>query len=813
MANQSGRPVAPARKLMAAVLGTIAVFVMLFGLGLSSWSIVALGVALLALAIALSMVNVVRRGARAWVAGTVQVKAVSQPPASSVYGRAELSVVVIAPGLPIQEVTIRDPRVPVEKWPRPGDTLPVSVDVDDMRRVRIDWDEAPSRADSADLNPPPPAYDVDDEDIEDDDLLGDVEPPPWATRDRQWGLGPDEPPPPPAPAPRSGDMDDVVVHDTPAGPIVEGQLVGADEGPSPLPQRARPARSRPSPHPRAATATVEPETEAPELWSDSGAPEERPAAAPAPGQRQPGTARPGGSAAEQPVTAARSAPSVAPDQPAEAESARTEPRGAAARQTVTEPRSAASQPTVAEPQVAASPQTVAEPQGAASRPAVAEPDALRQPVAEPRRAAPREATAEPQAARVYAEPARTEPDRPRPASPEPQVTRAYAEPQPVRPYSEPQPDARPATEPDLPPAASGDPETHDPDIDLALDSDPEPAPEPPPTGRSLYLSISIPGHAAGDVIPPPADDASALADDGPAHTTRPAAAGGIPPAGGAWSDYGTRAAADDPATARSAPSADSGSPESADTAPGAPGAEPRITPVTAFSMPGPSTPPYPSTPPSSSTPPGSSASPAESTTPAPAGPAAHQGEPDDGAAVPDDSAAASEGGDDAAAGAAPRAGRSGSPWADLEGGFEPDERADDLITAYPSARPGPAGAIHGVGITVLVTNLERSITFYRDILGFFEIDSSTSSAVLASGDTRLVLRTVHDLSAAAGRLIYLNLEVGDVEAVYQELKAKGVPFVHGPRPVNRGDKLELWAAAFSDPDRHNIAITQWRAIR
>jgi catechol 2,3-dioxygenase-like lactoylglutathione lyase family enzyme len=181
--------------------------------------------------------------------------------------------------------------------------------------------------------------------------------------------------------------------------------------------------------------------------------------------------------------------------------------------------------------------------------------------------------------------------------------------------------------------------------------------------------------------------------------------------------------------------------------------------------------------------------------------------------VPDDSAAAPEGGDDAAAGAAPRAGRSGSPWADLEGGFEPDERADDLITAYPSARPGPAGAIHGVGITVLVTNLERSITFYRDILGFFEIDSSTSSAVLASGDTRLVLRTVHDLSAAAGRLIYLNLEVGDVEAVYQELKAKGVPFVHGPRPVNRGDKLELWAAAFSDPDRHNIAITQWRAIR
>ncbi|MEV4352610.1 VOC family protein, partial [Actinoplanes sp. NPDC049596] len=158
------------------------------------------------------------------------------------------------------------------------------------------------------------------------------------------------------------------------------------------------------------------------------------------------------------------------------------------------------------------------------------------------------------------------------------------------------------------------------------------------------------------------------------------------------------------------------------------------------------------------------------------------------------------------------AGTGKSPWADLAGQREPDEGAADVITAYPSARPGPAGAIHGVGITVLVTDLGRSIVFYRDTLGFYEIDHGEGSAVLASGDTRLVLRTVHGLSAEAGRLIYLNLEVGDVEAVYEELRAKGVEFVHAPRPVNRGDRLELWSASFHDPDDHNIAITQWRAI-
>src|SRR4029453_9047670 len=95
----------------------------------------------------------------------------------------------------------------------------------------------------------------------------------------------------------------------------------------------------------------------------------------------------------------------------------------------------------------------------------------------------------------------------------------------------------------------------------------------------------------------------------------------------------------------------------------------------------------------------------------------------------------------------------------------------------------------------------------------FEIDGGSGSAVLASGDTRLVLRTVHALSSDVGRLIYLNLEVGDVDAVFEELRDKGVTFEHSPRPVNRGGKLELWAATFYDPDGHNIAITQWKAIR
>src|SRR5689334_10268519 len=218
-------------------MGTIAVFVMALGLGMSSWGVVIFGLAVLALSIALGMVNVVRRGARAWVAGTAEVKSISPPPtSSSVYGRAEIQAVVVAPGLPTSEVTIREPRVPVVKWPRPGDTLPITVDVDDMRRVRINWDEASPRDRGQD--PPPPSMpdygDLPDDvlDEEDDDILGDVEDPPWVSRNRQWAPEEEEEPPPgPGESP-------VVVRDTPAGRVVEGEFVDHNETTQQLPRRA-----------------------------------------------------------------------------------------------------------------------------------------------------------------------------------------------------------------------------------------------------------------------------------------------------------------------------------------------------------------------------------------------------------------------------------------------------------------------------------------------------------------------------------------------------------------------------------------------
>ena len=141
-------PAGPSRRpgnWSAPSLGTVATFMVLFGLGMRSWAIVALGVALLALAIALATI---RGGGRAWVVGDGDRAQASEPPAAYAHGRCELEIVVDAPGLPPRSRRMIEPRVPIAKWPVAGQLLPVQVALDDHRRIRILWDEVPTHAEA-----------------------------------------------------------------------------------------------------------------------------------------------------------------------------------------------------------------------------------------------------------------------------------------------------------------------------------------------------------------------------------------------------------------------------------------------------------------------------------------------------------------------------------------------------------------------------------------------------------------------------------------------------------------------------------------
>ena len=501
MADSQRGQVAPVRKLVSLVLGTFATFVILFGAGMTSWSIIMLGVALLVLAVSLVLISTVRGGARAWVAGVGHVHSVSEPPASSTFGRCELQIVIDAPGLPPRSVKIRDPRVPIAKWPDPGSTLPIMVAIDDQRHIRILWDEVPTHAETASAGALPPEFDAELGHHPDDDLLVGQDAPPWAhrTADDDPLLDPDDGYPTPRPEPSRYDEDPVVLRQTPGGTLVlEGTLVETAPAP-PLPRRA--------------TSTSD----------------------------QVPTGQRGGT-----VTATSAPPTTVP----------------------------AAHPVIAEPVTTS---------------AVAEP--------------------------ITADPA------------------------------------------------------------VAGTTGAEAGPADSTVNESTRASSAV-----ADVI---STDGSA----GSAPRQRAGTAGG---------------------------------------------------PVIDFGQP--------------------------------------------------------------------------ADEVDIDIDIDIDALVPDRSAGTDGDAPGADGAdpIHGVGITLLVADLDRSVAFYRDIIGFAELDAGSGNAILASGATRLVLRSIPDVAPINRRVVHLNLEVADLDAAHRRLKARGVRFTYAPRVVNRGEKLELWAAAFRDPDGHGIALTQWR---
>ncbi|MFI5484999.1 VOC family protein [Micromonospora echinaurantiaca] len=248
MANGGNRPIAPVRKLIAAVLGTVATFVILFGLGMTSWAIVALGAALLVLAIALATV---RGGGRTWVVGVGHVHSASEPPTQYAFGRCELQLVIDAPGLPPRSKKIIEPRVPVAKWPSLGQALPIRVALDDQRHVRVLWDEVPTHSETAEAAADlPPEY-AGAEPVE--EVLIQQEAPPWADRAPEDDLR-DDPRDPLGPdplvdelGPPADEREPVRMHQRPGGPVVlEGTVVEQSTESGTLPRRATPAPRPPA---------------------------------------------------------------------------------------------------------------------------------------------------------------------------------------------------------------------------------------------------------------------------------------------------------------------------------------------------------------------------------------------------------------------------------------------------------------------------------------------------------------------------------------------------------------------------------------
>jgi len=114
---------------------------------------------------------------------------------------------------------------------------------------------------------------------------------------------------------------------------------------------------------------------------------------------------------------------------------------------------------------------------------------------------------------------------------------------------------------------------------------------------------------------------------------------------------------------------------------------------------------------------------------------------------------------------------------------------------------------------VIVSDMKRSVQFYRDTLGiplkfespdWTEFQTGTTTFALHGGGVPRQYQNTGDQSKTAGACS-IGFNVDDVDKTYEELKAKGVVFVMPPAQ-REGEGIRL--AVGLDPDGLPISFAQ-----
>ena len=105
-------------------------------------------------------------------------------------------------------------------------------------------------------------------------------------------------------------------------------------------------------------------------------------------------------------------------------------------------------------------------------------------------------------------------------------------------------------------------------------------------------------------------------------------------------------------------------------------------------------------------------------------------------------------------------------------------------------------------VYLYVSEMERSLRFYRDLLGIpLEGDDDWAEATL--GGTRFALHATHEgIGELSAGTIHVSLEVADVDAAAERLRAEGVE--------TRETMRDEWGTAVEvvDPDGYRVYLFQ-----
>jgi methylmalonyl-CoA/ethylmalonyl-CoA epimerase len=105
-----------------------------------------------------------------------------------------------------------------------------------------------------------------------------------------------------------------------------------------------------------------------------------------------------------------------------------------------------------------------------------------------------------------------------------------------------------------------------------------------------------------------------------------------------------------------------------------------------------------------------------------------------------------------------------------------------------------------------VTNLEKSVGFYRDVLGIPFLFQIPNLAFFDCGGVRLMLTDQAEGEETQHPPSVLYFKVPDIDAAHAHFSGTGVTFIDAPHKIADMPDHELWMTFFRDVDGYLMGL-------
>lgn len=111
-------------------------------------------------------------------------------------------------------------------------------------------------------------------------------------------------------------------------------------------------------------------------------------------------------------------------------------------------------------------------------------------------------------------------------------------------------------------------------------------------------------------------------------------------------------------------------------------------------------------------------------------------------------------------------------------------------------------------IAITVSDVEKALSFYRDILGLeFLFGAGPNLAFLNADGVRIMLSTPQGAGAVgANSILYFNAK--DIETAYKEFVKKGAKAEREPQLAANLPDHDLWTGFLRDPDDNLVGLME-----